>query len=52
MNKKVFEDYSVKKAVLTLGIPCMLSMLVTVVYNMADTAFVGQTGDPNMVAAV
>ena len=52
MNKKVFEEYSVKKAVLALGIPCMLSMLVTVIYNMADTAFVGQTGDPNMVAAV
>jgi putative MATE family efflux protein len=36
----------------TLAVPTMLSMLVTILYNMADTFFVGQTGDPNQVAAV
>lgn len=51
-NQKVFESMSIPKAVATLAIPTMLSMLVTVIYNMADTYFVGQTGDANQVAAV
>lgn len=52
MKNDLFEKYPVPKAVLTLAIPTMLSMLVTIVYNMADTFFVGQTGDANQVAAV
>ena len=40
------------KAVATMAIPSVISSLVTVVYNMADTFFVGQTGDPLQVAAV
>ena len=35
-----------------MAIPSVISSLVTVVYNMADTFFVGQTGDPLQVAAV
>ena len=42
----------VSKAVATMAIPSVISSLVTVVYNMADTFFVGQTGDPLQVAAV
>ena len=42
----------VSKAVATMAIPSVNSSLVTVVYNMADTFFVGQTGDPLQVAAV
>ncbi|MDD4369765.1 MAG: MATE family efflux transporter [Anaerostipes sp.] len=52
MNQDVFEKYSVPKAMLTLATPTVLSMLVTILYNMADTFFVGQTGDANQVAAV
>lgn len=48
----VFEIASIPKAVVTLAVPTMLSMLVTVIYNMADTFFVGQTGDSNQVTAV
>ena len=51
-NTKVFEDYSVPKAVCTMALPSMLSMLINIVYNLADTFFVGQTGDSNQVAAV
>lgn len=51
-NKDVFESMKVSKAVATLALPTIISMLVIVVYNMADTFFVGQTGDPNQVAAV
>ena len=35
-----------------MAIPTMISMLVVVIYNMADTFFIGQTGDPLQVAAV
>lgn len=51
-NTKVFADYSVPAAVRTLAVPSMLGMLINIVYNLADTFFVGQTGDANQVAAV
>lgn len=42
----------VSKAVAKMAVPSVISSLVTVVYNMTDTFFVGQTGDPLQVAAV
>lgn len=36
---------------LTLAVPTVISQLITVVYNMADTFFIGQLGDPLQVAA-
>lgn len=51
-NTQVFESYKVPKAVATMAIPSMLGMLINIVYNLADTFFVGQTGDSNQVAAV
>ena len=41
----------VAKAVLTLVVPTVISQIITVIYNMADTFFIGQLGDPNQVAA-
>ena len=38
----LFTDTSVENAVLTLAIPTVISQLITVVYNMADTSFIGQ----------
>lgn len=35
-----------------MAVPTMISMLVVVIYNMADTFFIGQTQDPLQVAAV
>ena len=51
-NTKVFSDYKIPKAVATLAIPSMLGMLINIIYNLADTFFVGQTGDANQVSAV
>ena len=48
----LFEDAPVSRAVVSLVIPTVISQLITVVYNMADTFFIGQIGDPNQVAAV
>lgn len=42
----------ISKAVAKMAVPSVISSLVTVVYNMADTFFVGQTGDSLQVAAV
>lgn len=51
-NTLVFSEYKIPKAVATLALPSMLGMLINIVYNLADTFFVGQTNDPNQVAAV
>ncbi len=51
-NRQLFEDAPVSRAVAVMAIPTMISMLVVVIYNMADTFFIGQTGDPMQVAAV
>jgi len=52
MKNDLFETLPIPKAVATLAIPMMIGMLVTVIYNLADTFFVGQLNDPNQVAAV
>lgn len=48
---KLFKETKVSKAVLTMVIPTVISQLITVLYNIADTFFIGQTGDTNQVAA-
>ena len=46
MNEnELMSSLPVPKAVAKMAIPSVISSLVTVVYNMADTFFVGQTGD-------
>ena len=50
-NIELFERTPVKKAVIALVVPTVISQLITVIYNMADTFFIGQVGDPNQVAA-
>lgn len=51
-NMDLFEHASVKKAVALMAIPTIITMLVVVIYNMADTFFIGQTKDAMQVAAV
>ncbi|MBQ4250229.1 MAG: MATE family efflux transporter [Clostridia bacterium] len=52
MNQNIFEKLPVPKAVMSLAVPTVLSMLVSIIYNIADTFFVGKTNDPDQVAAV
>ena len=49
---QLFESMPVPKAVITLAIPTVLSSLVMVLYNLADTYFVGILNDPIQNAAV
>ena len=39
-------------AIIRLALPMMAAMLAQSIYNMTDMFFIGQTKDPNMVAAV
>lgn len=52
LEKDWMGTMKVSNAVAKMAIPSVISSLVTVVYNMADTFFVGQTGDALQVAAV
>lgn len=51
-KNELMSSLPVPKGVAKMAIPSVISSLVTVVYNMADTFFVGQTGNPLQVAAV
>lgn len=53
-DKKItlFENTPVPKAVAQLTIPTIISSLVMVIYNLADTYFVGMVNDPVQNAAV
>ena len=48
---ELFENTPVTRAVLALVLPTVISQIITVVYNMADTFFIGRLNDPNQVAA-
>lgn len=54
VNQKadLFERIPISRAVAQLTIPTILSSLVMVIYNMADTYFVGMVNDPIQNAAV
>ena len=51
-NIEIFRDAPVSKAVISNVIPSIISMIMVLVYNLADTVFIGQTKNDYMVAAV
>lgn len=48
----LFEKAPIPKAVMTMAVPTIISSLVMVIYNLADTYFVGMLNDPIQNAAV
>lgn len=48
---EIFERMSVPRALARMAIPTVVSQLITLIYNIADTWFIGQTDNPYMVAA-
>lgn len=52
MENAIFNETKVSKAYIKLSIPLVFSMVVTLIYNLADTYFVAQTDDTNIVAGV
>lgn len=51
-NLEVFSSMPVSKAVMKNALPAMAAMLMVLVYNLADTFFIGQTHNALLVAAV
>ncbi len=49
-NTEIFESMSVAKAVRTMAVPTIMGQLIVLIYNIADTFFIGRTNDPYMVA--
>ncbi len=50
-KKELFETTPVLKALMTLAVPTIISQLISMIYNLADTFFIGKTNDPYKVAA-
>lgn len=48
----IFEEMPATSAVLALGVPTVINQLINVIYNLADTFFVGRLNNPSMVAAL
>ena len=51
-NEQLFRDLPVWKSIASLAIPSLLSILVMIFYNLADTFFIAQLGDTAKVAAI
>ena len=51
-EKELFETAPVLTAVRRLVVPTVLGQIILVIYNMADTFFIGRTHDPARVTAV
>lgn len=48
----ILENGSFWSLILRLSLPAMVVILVMILYNMADTYFIGQTGDPAKITAI
>ena len=49
---EIFRDAPVPKAVISNVVPSIVSMIMVLIYNLADTFFIGQTKNAYMVAAI
>ena len=49
-NKYLFEKMPVPQALAAMAVPTVISQLIVLIYNMADTFYIGRTNNPYMVA--
>lgn len=49
-SKQIFEALPVPKALKAMAVPTIISQIIVLVYNLADTFYVGRTNNPYMVA--
>lgn len=52
MEDSIFEAKSIPKAYFTLAVPVVMSMIISIVYNITDTYFIALTRSTNLVAGV
>ena len=50
-SKEIFETLPVPRAVREMAMPAIFGQIIVLIYNMADTFYVGRTNNPYMVAA-
>ena len=50
-KKYLFETASVPYALAVMALPAVVSQLIALIYNLADTWFIGRTNNPYMVAS-
>ena len=43
---ELFEKVPVGRALLIMAIPTVVSQMITMIYNLADTFFIGMSNDP------
>lgn len=51
-SREIFESWPIPKALFELALPMIFGQLIILVYNLADTLFIGRTNNPLMVAGV
>lgn len=51
-SKEVFETLPAPQALWAMAAPTIISQIIVLIYNLADTFFIGQTNNPYMVAGV
>ncbi len=52
ISLETFNEMTVSQAVIKNAVPAMISMLMFLVYNLADTLFIGMTHDAYQMAAI
>lgn len=50
-QEEVFQNLPIPAALRVMIVPAVTSQLIVLIYNMADTFYVGQTNNPYMVAS-
>ena len=51
-REDVFRDLPIPTALRKMIVPAIASQLIVLIYNMADTFYVGQTNDPYMLSLI
>lgn len=51
-NHEIFETWPIPRALTELALPMIFGQLIILIYNLADTFFIGRTNNPLMVAGV
>ena len=50
-KQELFASVPVRRALLTMAVPTIISQLINLIYNMVDAFFIGRTGNSYMMAA-
>ena len=51
-SEEILKNGSFGKLLINLSLPAIIVIIIMIIYNVADTFFIGQTGDPNKIAAI